>query len=128
MIYELSRKAQRQIEEIIRYTDANFGEEQTAEYVTGLYRSFDILSDNPEMGRQSNERRRRYIYRSHQVYYRLFKTKILIVDVSSSRKRPPQRSEEHTDELQSLLRMSYAVFCLNKKNARSIYHDTKTTP
>lgn len=25
MIYELSRKAQRQIEDIIRYTDANFG-------------------------------------------------------------------------------------------------------
>src|SRR3546814_1305878 len=26
------------------------------------------------------------------------------------------RSEEHTSELQSLLRNSYAVFCLNKKN------------
>src|SRR3546814_9886631 len=25
------------------------------------------------------------------------------------------RSEEHTSELQSLLRLSYAVFCLNKK-------------
>src|SRR3546814_3225291 len=27
-----------------------------------------------------------------------------------------QRSEEHTSELQSLMRNSYAVFCLNKKN------------
>src|SRR3546814_4088036 len=27
-----------------------------------------------------------------------------------------QRSEEHTSELQSLMRRSYAVFCLNKKN------------
>src|SRR3546814_7873302 len=26
-----------------------------------------------------------------------------------------QRSEEHTSELQSLMRLSYAVFCLNKK-------------
>src|SRR3546814_9933041 len=26
------------------------------------------------------------------------------------------RSEEHTSELQSLMRTSYAVFCLNKKN------------
>src|SRR3546814_9126652 len=26
------------------------------------------------------------------------------------------RSEEHTSELQSLMRSSYAVFCLNKKN------------
>src|SRR3546814_8201256 len=27
----------------------------------------------------------------------------------------PRRSEEHTDELQSLMRISYAVFCLKKK-------------
>src|SRR3546814_5580830 len=27
-----------------------------------------------------------------------------------------QRSEEHTSELQSLMRISYAVFCLQKKN------------
>src|SRR3546814_10733844 len=28
---------------------------------------------------------------------------------------PPMRSEEHTSELQSLMRISYAVFCLKKK-------------
>src|SRR3546814_4640538 len=28
----------------------------------------------------------------------------------------PHRSEEHTSELQSLMRLSYAVFCLKKKN------------
>src|SRR3546814_9500924 len=28
----------------------------------------------------------------------------------------PCRSEEHTSELQSLMRISYAVFCLKKKN------------
>src|SRR3546814_6593245 len=31
------------------------------------------------------------------------------------KKRKPPRSEEHTSELQSLLRISYAVFCLKKK-------------
>src|SRR3546814_6601201 len=30
----------------------------------------------------------------------------------------PQRSEEHTSELQSLMRNSYAVFCLQKKKHR----------
>src|SRR3546814_3150905 len=30
----------------------------------------------------------------------------------------PDRSEEHTSELQSLMRISYAVFCLKKKNKR----------
>src|SRR3546814_3642284 len=29
--------------------------------------------------------------------------------------REPARSEEHTSELQSLMRISYAVFCLKKK-------------
>src|SRR3546814_1483312 len=30
------------------------------------------------------------------------------------------RSEEHTSELQSLMRISYAVFCLKKKNTRPL--------
>src|SRR3546814_5621525 len=32
----------------------------------------------------------------------------------------PIRSEEHTSELQSLMRTSYAVFCLNKKTTINI--------
>src|SRR3546814_6737660 len=31
------------------------------------------------------------------------------------------RSEEHTSELQSLMRISYAVFCLKKKKTNKIY-------
>src|SRR3546814_4257315 len=34
------------------------------------------------------------------------------------------RSEEHTSELQSLMRISYAVFCLKKKNASVIQTHT----
>src|SRR3546814_8223479 len=37
----------------------------------------------------------------------------------------PARSEEHTSELQSLMRISYAVFCL-KKQKNNIQHQTKT--
>src|SRR3546814_8344166 len=37
------------------------------------------------------------------------------------------RSEEHTYELQSLMRISYAVFCLKKKNKIKDY-ETKTKP
>src|SRR3546814_2370773 len=33
-----------------------------------------------------------------------------------------RRSEEHTSELQSLMRTSYAVFCLKKKNSRTHNH------
>src|SRR3546814_11618723 len=36
------------------------------------------------------------------------------------RARRGHRSEEHTSELQSLMRISYAVFCLKKKKKRHI--------
>src|SRR3546814_10011033 len=32
------------------------------------------------------------------------------------------RSEEHTSELQSLMRISYAVFCLTKKTHKTLQH------
>src|SRR3546814_5401101 len=35
------------------------------------------------------------------------------------------RSEEHTSELQSLMRISYAVFCLKKKNKKTTIHINK---
>src|SRR3546814_4667360 len=37
------------------------------------------------------------------------------------------RSEEHTSELQSLMRISYAVFCLKKKTTSNQTHSTKMT-
>src|SRR3546814_1377966 len=43
---------------------------------------------------------------------------MLIIDL-------PFRSEEHTSELQSLMRNSYAVFCLKKKNRNKQYTNTK---
>src|SRR3546814_3876394 len=36
-----------------------------------------------------------------------------------SKMKPSVRSEEHTSELQSLMRISYAVFCLKKKKIRN---------
>src|SRR3546814_4742926 len=36
------------------------------------------------------------------------------------RQKTDRRSEEHTSELQSLMRISYAVFCLKKKNNTQI--------
>src|SRR3546814_7401403 len=39
-------------------------------------------------------------------------------DIFISRRRTASRSEEHTSELQSLMRISYAVFCLKKKRRK----------
>src|SRR3546814_1933694 len=38
------------------------------------------------------------------------------------------RSEEHTSELQSLMRISYAVFCLKKKNKNAIKAPVHQSP
>src|SRR3546814_4900955 len=51
----------------------------------------------------------------------------LMIGVSSPGKSylDSSRSEEHTSELQSLMRISYAVFCLKKKKNKHIKHDTQ---
>src|SRR3546814_8148812 len=43
-----------------------------------------------------------------------------LIDIGASK-----RSEEHTSELQSLMRISYAVFCLKKKKQK--IHELTTT-
>src|SRR3546814_4063274 len=42
--------------------------------------------------------------------------------------RPTPRSEEHTSELQSLMRISYAVLCLKKNNTNATSETTQHTP
>src|SRR3546814_8630200 len=47
------------------------------------------------------------------------RTEIALCDFAAVREQRPTteiRSEEHTPELQSLMRIQYAVFCLTKKN------------
>src|SRR3546814_1271407 len=41
--------------------------------------------------------------------------RIIILRLAEQQRRTPLRSEEHTSELQSLMRISYAVFFLKKK-------------
>src|SRR3546814_5123740 len=41
--------------------------------------------------------------------------------------RPERRSEEHTSELQSLMRISYAVICLKKKSKTQTIQSTIST-
>src|SRR3546814_8385240 len=47
-------------------------------------------------------------------------TRVVIKRARSCRAPGFRRSEEHTYELQSLMRISYAVFCLNKKKLQPL--------
>src|SRR3546814_1120618 len=49
----------------------------------------------------------------------------LSTQVGTNNGKGPERSEEHTSELQSLMRISYAVFCLKKKK-KKYNHKTHT--
>lgn len=72
MRVELSERAAADIEDIIGYTVENFGEAQADEYTLGLYHSFQLLEDNPRIGRSfPNITVRRYVYRMHHVYYEI---------------------------------------------------------
>src|SRR5881409_4268156 len=66
-------------------------------------------------------------------YTTLFRSQILDLRIPLGQPqletRDPLRSEEHTSELQSQSRISYAVFCLKKKKKPNMqqYHHTNTT-
>src|SRR3546814_5802002 len=54
------------------------------------------------------------------------------IELSAAKIRFTLRSEEHTSELQSLMRLSYAVFCLKKKKSKiktnTIHQANKSYP
>src|SRR3546814_1471957 len=74
---------------------------------TTLFRSL-----HPKKGRHSSKR----IIRSDVVCKYLLRDDLAEGNKGHRRSYLRNRSEEHTSELQSLMRISYAVFCLKKKN------------
>ena len=88
MTYRLSRQAISDIKAIHHYTVKYFGEGQAEEYLGGLDYSFDLLTDNPKLGRAIDEKRRRYVYKSHLVYYRIINNEIMITRIRSARQKP----------------------------------------
>ncbi|WP_298987413.1 type II toxin-antitoxin system RelE/ParE family toxin [uncultured Roseibium sp.] len=94
MIYELSEQARADIKEIIRYTIENFGTDQADEYTDGLFYSFDLLTDNPRLGksvlRELGGNVRRYTYRSHYVVYEIRSDVIRIAAIFNTRQELPE--------------------------------------
>src|SRR3546814_2158160 len=69
-----------------------------------------------------------YVEAAHEFLSILNKPNVTLIDVGSSSSNVASlfssvrlvRSEEHTSELQSLMRISYAVFCLKKKKNHTL--------
>ncbi len=95
MEYELSELARSNIKEIARYTIRYFDEAQADEYLDGLFYSFDLLTDNPKMGRvvqsELSGNLRRFTYRSHYVIYEIRRSVIRIATIRNIRQQLPEQ-------------------------------------
>src|SRR3546814_6819811 len=85
---------------------------------TTLFRSADMIRPS-------------HLQRVEHVRHEIVEGRPVRFGIEPDRNGP--RSEEHTSELQSLMRISYAVFCLKKKNKirtklQSNYPSINSTP
>src|SRR3546814_9275914 len=97
---------------------------------TTLFRSeCDAASKACERRQEKHEHARdncgRRWFDAHMLHVRAHAVAVLVA--RSSCQAAVRRSEEHTSELQSLMRISYAVFCLKHKMHQTAHTDTPTT-
>lgn len=88
--YSLSSAAERAIAEIVNYTDATFGEQQTVAYLAGLAQSFELIVQYPGIGVAVYEfgaGLRRFRYQSHHVYYSALDEGLLIRHIIHVRRK-----------------------------------------
>ena len=89
--YRLTRQADQHLGDIYLYTAETFGRAQADSYLQGFAATFDLLADNPRMGRATDHVRpglRRHEHAGHVIFYRETGEGLLIVGVIHSRRRP----------------------------------------
>jgi toxin ParE1/3/4 len=82
--YTLSKKTQEDIEAIYDFGFQKFGQDQAINYLIELRSYFDLLLQNPEIGKQRNEIRKglySFPYASHIIFYRIFRNHLRIVSI-----------------------------------------------
>src|SRR3546814_3991966 len=76
-----------------------------------------IVEEMETLGLKGSDMRRLWLHQANTNMNRLIAQRVLGHEASAD--ESPTRSEEHTSELQSLMRISYAVFCLKKKKHKT---------
>ena len=85
MIYRLTRQAKADIQDIDRYTVETFGYVPSDLYLGGLDYVFELLCENPKLGKKVQGKVHRTLYKSHYVLYRIEENEIIILRVRSTR-------------------------------------------
>lgn len=87
--FRFTESAERDVDAILSYTMATWGDAQAQAYIGGLYDTLELLSEKPGVGRFRPELApglRSFPYREHQVFYLIFEGAILVVRVLASRR------------------------------------------
>src|SRR3546814_5309559 len=98
---------------------------------TTLFRSIHWVAAQREqqcavVAHRSEDHEQRKYGTDRRVRYADHAAALGVVASENQQARNRPRSEEHTSELQSLMRISYAVFCLTKKIVRTTIPNIKT--
>lgn len=89
--YRLSRAAQNDLLAIARYTVRTFGAEQSKIYRDGFKACFELIAENPMLGRSQDRIRlglRCYEHKTHSVFYIEKDNGVLIVRVLHEKQDP----------------------------------------
>jgi toxin ParE1/3/4 len=89
--YQLTNKAESEIERIYEYSILNFGLQVARDYISGLHDCFELLADHQSWGSDYSfiaSGLMRYEYRSHSIYYQLNDEGILILRVLGGKQDP----------------------------------------
>lgn len=82
--YQLTNDAAADLEKIYTYSIENFGAEQARGYLLSLDDLFDLLADNPRLGRDCSNIKagyRKHEHRTHTIYYKIMNRGVLIMRV-----------------------------------------------
>jgi toxin ParE1/3/4 len=82
--YRLSKRAEKDLENIAIYSIQNFGIKQARLYRNGLFKTFDMICEFPMIGSDQNHIKknvRRQVYESHSIYYRIDANAIFILRI-----------------------------------------------
>jgi toxin ParE1/3/4 len=86
--YGLTQQADAQLFEILRYSLTHFGEGQAQKYHDELLWCFQMLADNPQLGRSAERARpatRRHEHKQHVILYRATDTGVMILAIFDMR-------------------------------------------